>query len=275
MLFIFSKIIGFFLNPKNIIFLLSVILSLSVIFRLRKLSKIFSIILITVITFISYLPLPYEILRNLEDSTFSQKNSYMTLQNKNVHYINYDKKKLYNLLDGVLVLGGGTGSGYVSEYRNEALLSEPAERLTKAVELFQTNNSIKIIFSGYSGDVVLRGWPEYKVAKKFFLEMGVPEKNLILEKKSRNTFENIFYSKKFFSENEIWGLVTSAHHMKRAFLIAKKLNIDNKIIFLPVDFRTAGKTGYFNFNLSAGISCWSLILHEYVGILYYYFLGRV
>ncbi len=33
------------------------------------------------------------------------------------------------------------------------------------------------------------------MAKKFFLEQGVRSENLIFENKSRNTFENISYSK--------------------------------------------------------------------------------
>ena len=221
------------------------------------------------------MPLSFHLLSSLENIGFAKTERYIVLKKNKLNFVKFKKEQLYNELDGILVLGGGTGNGYVSEYRNEALLSGSAERLTKAVEIFQKNNSIKIIYSGYSGDISLKGWPEYKVAEKFFMDMGVSENNLILEKKSRNTYENIFYSKNFINENETWGLITSAYHMKRAKLVINKLNIDNKIVLIPVDFQTAGKTGLFEFNLFKGMKYWSIVLYEYVGIIYYYYLDRV
>ena len=52
------------------------------------------------------------------------------------------------------------------------------------------------------------------------------ENQIIFEDKSRNTYENIIYSKKIANPkiNENWLLITSASHMKRALLIADKNN---------------------------------------------------
>ena len=79
--------------------------------------------------------------------------------------------------------------------------------------------------------------------------MGLDTNRLIFENSSRNTYENILFSKKIIipKKNEKWLLITSASHMKRAQLVAEKNNWN----FIPyaVDFKNL-KNFKFIFNLN-------------------------
>ncbi len=106
-------------------------------------------------------------------------------------------------------------------------LNSSAERLTKALEIYNKNPKLLILFSGFSNELKPQGWSESDMAKKFFLEQGVRSENLIFENKSRNTFENIIYSKDIIKTNKgTWGLITSASHMPRSYFAFQKTRIN-------------------------------------------------
>jgi uncharacterized SAM-binding protein YcdF (DUF218 family) len=172
-------------------------------------------------------------------------------------------------LTGVVVLGGSFNSGLESKERNEVSLGSSAERLTKALEIYKKNPRILILFSGFSGELKPQGWSESDMAKKFFLDQGVKFDNLILENQSRNTFENIKYSKDIITNFKgTWGLITSASHMPRSFFAFKKQGLILEPI--SVDYRTGtSKMFWINFDISTGLSNWNIIFHELIGITYY------
>ena len=59
-------------------------------------------------------------------------------------------------------------------------------------------------------------------SKAIFEKMGVKSENIILEDKSKNTLENIIYSKKILDNlGGKWYLITSAFHMKEQFTSKK------------------------------------------------------
>jgi uncharacterized SAM-binding protein YcdF (DUF218 family) len=172
-------------------------------------------------------------------------------------------------LTGVIVLGGSFDSGLESKERNEVSLNSSAERLTKALEIYKKNPRILILFSGFSNEITPKGWNESDMAKKFFLDQGVKIDNLIFENKSRNTFENIKYSKDIIvNYNGTWGLITSASHMPRSFFSFKKQGLILEPI--SVDYKTGtSRMFWINFNLLAGLTNWNIIFHELIGIAYY------
>ena len=89
------------------------------------------------------------------------------------------------------------------------------------VFLIKKYKDAKIIFSGGSGDLNKNSLTHSEVAEKYYTQMEIGVERIIYEKKSRNTFENIIYSKEIakFNNNENWIIITSASHMKRALLI--------------------------------------------------------
>jgi uncharacterized SAM-binding protein YcdF (DUF218 family) len=255
--FYLSKTLNFFINPLYILFLI-ILIQLFIIFFIesKKLVIFFSKLFLILFLFFGYSPLSNFLLSKIED--YIQTSKYPVQQ-----------------LTGVIVLGGSFNSGLESKERNEVFLNNSAERLTKALEIYKKNPKILILFSGLSGELKYQGWSDSDMAKKFFLEQGVKLDNLIFENQSRNTFENIKYSKDIISNYKgTWGLITSANHMPRSFFTFKKQGLILEPI--NVDYKTGtSRIFWINFDISSGISNWSVILHELIGITYYKFTNKI
>jgi uncharacterized SAM-binding protein YcdF (DUF218 family) len=255
--FYLSKILNFFINPLYI--LSSVILiQLFIIFfsESKKLVIFFSKLFLILFLFFGYSPLSNFLLSKIED--YIQPSKYPVQQ-----------------LTGVIVLGGSFNSGLESKERNEVSLNSSAERLTKVLEIYKKNPRLLILFSGFSGELKSQSWSESDMAKKFFLDQGVKPDNLIFENQSRNTFENIKFSKDIIANYKgTWGLITSASHMPRSFFAFKK----QSLILEPinVDYKTGtSRMFWINFDISSGLSNWSIILHELIGISYYKITNKI
>ena len=127
-------------------------------------------------------------------------------------------------------------------------------------------HEVEIIISGT--DPLLPSSQEALGVKKFFVSRGLKEENIVIEGKSRTTWENIRNVKEIIGQ-EPFFLVTSAHHMERAMREFERVGAQP--IPAPTDFKI--KTGNYtlldffpdpqNFRNS------NLALHEYYGILWY------
>jgi uncharacterized SAM-binding protein YcdF (DUF218 family) len=178
-------------------------------------------------------------------------------------------------LTGIIVLGGSFGLELESKERNQILLNDSAERLIKALEIYKKNPKALILFSGYSNKLKPTDWNESDLAKKFFLDQGVRFENLIFENKSRNTFENIKYSKDIIVNYKgTWGLITSASHMPRSYYAFKTQGLILEPI--SVDYKTGtSQIFWINFDIKKGLVHWKLILREIVGISYYKITSKI
>ena len=134
---------------------------------------------------------------------------------------------------------------------------------------------IGILFSGFSNELKPNGWNESDMAKKFFLDQGVRIDNLIFENKSRNTFENIIYSKDIIKTNKgTWGLITSAYHVPRSYFTFKKQGLVLEPI--SVDYRTGiSPIFWINFDIRKGLENWRLLFREIVGVFYYKITDKI
>jgi uncharacterized SAM-binding protein YcdF (DUF218 family) len=255
--FYLSKILNFFINPLYILSII-ILIQLFIIFFIqsKKLVIFFSKLLLILFLFFGYSPLSNFLLSKIED--YIQPSNYPIQQ-----------------LTGVVVLGGIFEKGSESKERNEVFINSSAERLTKALEIYKKNPRILILFSGFSNAIKPQGWSESDMAKKFFLDQGVRIDNLIFENQSRNTFENIKYSKDIIASHKgTWGLVTSAHQMPRSFFAFKKQGLILEPI--NVDYKTGtNRMFWINFDISSGLSNWSIVLHELVGISYYKLTNKI
>ena len=255
--FYIAKAANYLLEPLYILsFFLLILIFLILFTDLKKLTIFFAKFLLILFLFFGYTPFSNFLLNKIEN--FIKPSKYPVQQ-----------------LKGVVVLGGSFNSGLQSKERNEVLLNSSAERLTKVIEIYTKNPKILILFSGFSGELKPQGWSESDMAKKFFLEQGVRSENLIFENKSRNTFENINYSKDIIKNYKgTWGLITSASHMPRSYFGFKR----QELILEPiiVDYKTGTSPIFWiSFNISSGLSNWSTLLHEAVGISYYKITGKI
>jgi uncharacterized SAM-binding protein YcdF (DUF218 family) len=255
--FYIAKVANYLLEPLYILSFFLLILIFFLLFTNFKKLTIFSAkFLLILFLFFGYTPLSNFLLNKLED--FIKPSKYPVQQ-----------------LKGIVVLGGSFNSGLQSKERNQVLLNSSAERLTKVLEIYNKNPKILILFTGFSGELKPQGWSESDMAKKFFLEQGVRSENLIFENKSRNTFENINYSKDIIKNNKgTWGLITSASHMPRSYFGFKRQGLILEPII--VDFKTGTSPIFWiSFNIGSGLSNWSTLLHEVVGISYYKITGKI
>ena len=119
-------------------------------------------------------------------------------------------------LDYIIVLGSG-----IKGTRVTPLL---ASRIDKGIELLKYNPNAKLILSGGMGpgeDI-----PEGVAMADYAKQNGVSEEKIIIEDKSKNTYENLLFSSKLMDkENPKIALVTTSYHVFRALVFAKKLNI--------------------------------------------------
>ena len=255
--FYIAKVAYYLLQPLYILsFFLLILVFLLLFTNLKKLTIFSAKFLLILFLFFGYTPLSNFLLNKLED--FIKSSKYPVQQ-----------------LKGIVVLGGSFNSGLQSKERNEVSLNSSAERLTKVLEIYNKNPKILILFSGFSNELKPHGWNESDMAKKFFLDQGVRADNLIFENKSRNTFENIIYSKDIIKINKgTWGLITSASHMPRSYFGFKRQGLVLEPI--SVDYRTGTNSIFWiNFDIEKGLENWNFILHEVVGISYYKITGKI
>ena len=255
--FYIAKVINYLLEPLYILsFFLIILIFLLLFTNSKKLTIFFAKFLLILFLFFGYTPLSNFLLYKIED--FIKPSKYPVQQ-----------------LTGVIILGGSFDLELESKERNEVLLNSAAERLTKALEIYKKNPRLLILFSGASNKVKPIGWSESDMAKKFFLEQGVRVDNLIFENKSRNTFENISYSKDIIKNNKgTWGLITSASHMPRSYFGFKKQGL----ILEPIiaDYRTGTSSIFWiNFDIRKGLENWRLLFREIAGVSYYKITGKI
>ena len=255
--FYLSKVFNFIFNPVNILFIIVLTLVFIVFFiNSRKLVENLSKFFLIFFLFFGYIPLSNFILNKMED------------------YIEPSRYPV-NQLTGILVLGGSFETGLEPKERNEIFLNNSSQRLTKALEIYKKNPRVLILFSGYSNSISLKGWNESEMARKFFLDQGVRVDNLIFENKSRNTFENIKFSKDIInSYRGTWGLITSANHMPRSFFALKKQGL----VLEPIstDYKTGtSRIFWLNFSIEKGLQHWTIIFHEIAGLVYYKITDKI
>ena len=255
--FYITKVANILLEPLYILsFFLLVLVFFLLFTNLKKVIIFFTKFLLILFLFFGYTPLSSFLLSKIED--FIKPSRYPIQQ-----------------LTGIIVLGGSFGLELESKERNEILLNDSAERLTKALEIYKKNPKVLILFSGYSNKLKPTDWNETNIAKKFFLDQGVRFENLIFENQSRNTFENIKYSKDIIANYKgTWGLITSASHMPRSYYAFKTQGLILEPII--VDYKTGtSQIFWINFDIKKGLVHWKLILREIVGISYYKITSKI
>lgn len=118
--------------------------------------------------------------------------------------------------DVIVVLGGGIDRG-------RFLTWPSAQRLLRGAQLYFGGWAPKILFSG--GDPFRVGTPEALILAQEAKKLRIPEQDIIVEKNSAGTREQVLEIKKI-AEKYRWQsllLVTSYVHMKRALLAFEDL----------------------------------------------------
>lgn len=121
--------------------------------------------------------------------------------------------------DGIIVLGGAIDPE-LSEYWQQAELTEAGERISAFVYLANLYPQAQLIYSG--GNAALGGseLKEADYAPYLLAQLGLDEERaLLFESESRNTWENVVNSQALIENTDTpgdWIVITSAFHMPRA-----------------------------------------------------------
>jgi len=109
-----------------------------------------------------------------------------------------------------------------------------------------------------------------------FRDLGISADRFVPESASRNTWENAVYTKALVQPQpgQLWLLMTSAHHMPRAMGAFRKVGF--AVEPWPVDYRTADKYDWYRtFEApSEGLRRLDLAVHEWIGLVTYWIMGR-
>ena len=251
MLFIFSKIFNFFLEPLNLL-LISFLIYIVIVAKAKR-NKFKGAFWFIIFWFILlYKPLPEFLVKGLEDQYVYNESVFLGLE-------------------GLIILGGGTGSGKVAEARNDYTLGEGSERIIKGLEFLKKKPEGKIIFTGFSGKLFHVGLSEAEIIEQLIRALNTESTNFLFERRSRNTFENAFYTEEIINEHQIkqWGIVTSASHMRRAITTFEKQHPEIVFEPIPVDFQTANSIYWGPGNIQESVDLWRVYIHETVGYWVY------
>lgn len=170
----------------------------------------------------------------------------------------------------IVVFAGGVGESGQAGQGYE-------ERVQHAVYLYKNGYAKYMIFS--SGHTY--AFKEPLIMKALAVSLGVPEDVIILEDKSSNTFQNVKFIKKIL-EDKNWHnilLVSSPYHMRRVSLVVKRIAQDLKITYSPNPknrfyLHPIGEK-YFIFRKQINLTQIKGLIHEYLGILYYWWKGYI
>jgi len=164
-------------------------------------------------------------------------------------------------VDAIVVFGGGVG-----ETGNPG--KSTVERARYATELYHKGYSDKIIFSsGYTYE-----YNDAENMRLFALSMNVPGEDIILEQQANSAYENVMFSKEILDKFR-WGsilVVSSPYNMRRLQFVFKKQAKNIRVTYAPVK-----KSQFYDRTGGTTIGQIKAIIHEYLGIVYYWLKGYI
>ncbi|PCJ32332.1 MAG: hypothetical protein COA90_03520 [Gammaproteobacteria bacterium] len=253
--FIVSKIVWGLLSPTNLIILLMALGTLLLLLNKVRLAK--WLLVPTTIISLGLLSYPFgDILIEPLENRFSKPTT------------------LPETIDGIIILGGGERLK-ISVERHTAEVGDGGDRFIAGAILAKHYPDSPVIFSGGSGLLQFQSdRTAGDIAKDLLLAIGIDESRLIIEDKSRNTYENFVKLKSVLPKvNGRYLLVTSAFHMPRSMGIAQQQGVN--VIAYPVDFQgSLAASRQFDFSLFDHLHTLELAWREWIGLTVYYWTGK-
>jgi uncharacterized SAM-binding protein YcdF (DUF218 family) len=250
-MFIASKILAIITQPLTWVMVM-LVLSLCLPVHRRALARGLLFMAFGLLVLLGWEPLPDAGIRDLED-----------------RYPEVPLNADLSAFAGVIVLGGALDAGHIAQNRQQPVLNSGAERMTMAVALMQRHPHLHVVFTGGEGRLFANGPTEAQRAAVFFASLGLESDRVVLEDRSRNTYENAVFSAQVtgIDPKKPWLLLTSAWHMPRSMATFNAAGWN--VTAYPVDYRTGAYTPWTAYSLREGINRWELLLHEWLGFVAY------
>jgi uncharacterized SAM-binding protein YcdF (DUF218 family) len=248
--FTISKIAGFFINPLNAIFVLFLIVTLCLCLGKNSIARKLSMFITAIFVSLLFVPVGDILLQPLE-KRFSMLN------------------ELPEKVDGIILLGGAQ-QPLLTRHYGQPSINGHAERMTTFLALARRYPNAKLVSSGGSGDILNQDVGEEHTIRLFLKEQSFDPNRVIYESKSRNTYENVIYSKELVSpkKGETWLMIMSAASMPRAMGIFQKF--DWTVVPVPCDYQSLPPKFGVSLDLIGQMNKINDALHEWVGLAVYY-----
>lgn len=253
--FYISKLIWLLISPDSLLLIL-IVLTLVLLYlgKLKPAKKLLSSVS-GILLIIAFFPIGEWILFPLE-------NRFTT------------NPVLAEKVDGIIVLSGAEDP-LLSSVWEQVELGAAAERDLSFLTLAHKYPKAKLVFTGGTGSIIYQDYKAADVAKSLFKQQNFDTNRIIFERESRNTYENVIYSKKLINpiKNENWILITTSWHMPRSVGIFCKAKWS--VLPYPVDHQT-NKDNLFriDFDLLTNLYTLKIAIKEWLGLLAYYLSGK-
>ncbi len=175
----------------------------------------------------------------------------------------------------VAIVLGGYNNGSSTAPPDRLRLNDSPNRLVNALELFHAGKVKRLLLSGAAGPWMdMQAEPTREVGR-LVQNLGVPDSLLLIEPHSRNTYENIVFSKaltdSLLPPQSRVLLITSSYHMRRSYAICRKqgLHCDP----FPTDIRRQKmdwwRPSSWLLPNTRALTTWEMLIKEMVGLLVY------
>ncbi|MED7788792.1 YdcF family protein [Francisella sp. 19X1-34] len=161
--------------------------------------------------------------------------------------------------DGIILLGAGLNNAFGQ--------IEPSlgayDRILKTAEVYNKYPQEIIVTGGVpSGENI----SEAEIYAKELQKLGIPNSKILLEKRSKNTYQNAKYTKELLKKDQTYCLVTGGIHYKRAKILFDRFDINTISLAsskLVPDLKILPSA--YNFYIT------QRVVHEYFGIVKAFF----
>jgi len=174
---------------------------------------------------------------------------------------------------GTLVVLSGGASATIDLPLSSRLTSSSTKRALEAVRLYGLMDQPTIVISGGSGNPFVE-ISEAALMRELLLNLKIPDRRIVMESNSSNTFENATGVKRLTLKPPLI-LITSASHMDRALRVFKGLEMTP--LPAPCDYKSRWSIDDpLRFLPSEGaLSASTAAIYEYVGIFWYRLTGKI
>jgi uncharacterized SAM-binding protein YcdF (DUF218 family) len=175
---------------------------------------------------------------------------------------------------GIIVLGGGIDP-VLSAAHGTPVIDSAGARILAAAALARRYPRARLVYAGGNPDLLQQHASEADAAAAVFETLGIARDRVQIERQSRNTEENVRFSKSLADPKpgELWLLVTSAFHMPRSMGIFRKAGF--VVQPYPVDWKTIGWSDVLTFeDYLRGLELTNIAVHEWIGLAAYRLTGK-
>jgi uncharacterized SAM-binding protein YcdF (DUF218 family) len=169
-----------------------------------------------------------------------------------------------------LVLGGFSRKDTIL---NRTVFFEANDRLMQAIKLYKDGKIKRLMISSGNASVLHQELKEADAVHDYLLSIGIPDSAMIIENQSRNTLENIQFSKKLLDSLGLKNRVlvfTSAWHIPRTELCT---NNNMQVHFYATNYMADRRRDYSPDNLlvpsATAVTKLEMLMKELVGYVFY------